>query len=44
MTIQYCNCGKCRKESEHNRGFVWERRGERWFKLYSVKPVVRSTR
>ncbi len=44
MNIQRCNCGKCRKESEHKLGFVWERRGERWFKLYSIKPLVRSTR
>ena len=26
--IRSCNCGKCRKESEHNLGFVWERKGD----------------
>ena len=36
--IKSCNCGKCRKESEHNLGFVWERKGDRWFKMYSIKP------
>ena len=41
MPIQCCNCGKCRKESEHNLGFVWERKGERWFKSYSIKPRAR---
>ena len=41
MTIQRCNCGKCRKESEHKLGFVWERKGERWFKSYSIKPRPR---
>jgi len=41
MSIQRCNCGKCRKESEHNLGFVWERKGERWFKMYSIKPRPR---
>ena len=41
MSIRSCNCGKCRKQSEHKLGFVWERRGERWFKLYSIKPRAR---
>jgi len=41
MSIHSCNCGKCRKDSEHNLGFVWERKGDRWFKMYSIKPRAR---
>jgi hypothetical protein len=46
MVIARCGCGKCRKESDHGLGFVWERkagpwkggRPGRWFKRYSIKP------
>jgi hypothetical protein len=37
----FCHCGKCQINSEHNIGFIWEQRGERWFKVGSIEPIKR---
>ena len=42
MVISRCGCGKCRKESEHGLGFVWELQGKRWIKRYSIKPRLEA--